>query len=338
MRAIRAFLGALPLSLALALPAFAQEIVLQKLRAVRTPITETPAAIQSLSFDGTDTQVIGHLSDGSIYAWAWDGSLPQLIAQTEEAFAYCPAEERMVISVGKAAILLSLRDGGYASLSEGLYDHAAFNTDCSTMILAESATNAVEHWQIAETPVLRTAATLSPVRGGVAVSPNGKFFAAATAPSADDVTLDTALEVFEISASNTILRAGVTQLSGLTIGLDGMDLTNAAVLIAGTRGDDSAGLVAIDVQADQELWSWRGLLTDKIVAFEISSDELIFMTAHQAGRIVLWSVAGGENLAEVNVGQPIMTAALSKDVSRAAVGLDDGRIFILDIDALLAKN
>lgn len=338
MRAIKAFLGVLPLCIALASPAFAQEIVLQKLPAVHASATETSAKIQSLSFDGTDTQVIGHLSNGSIYAWAGDGSAPQLIAQTEEAFAYCPAAERMVISAGKAAVLLSLRDGGYASLSEGLYNHAAFDADCSTMTLAETSTSAVEHWQIAKTPVLRTAATLSPVQSGITVSPDGKFFAAATSPALDDETLNAAIEVFEISPDTTVLRTGAVQITESAIGLDGMDLTTTAVLIVGTRSDIGTGLVAMDVKKDQQIWSWRGLDMDKIVSLEISSDELILLTAHQTGRIVLWSVANGENLAEVNVGQPIMAAALSKDVSRTAVGLKDGQIVILDIDALLAGN
>ncbi|MEM7056718.1 MAG: WD40 repeat domain-containing protein [Pseudomonadota bacterium] len=331
-------LGIFGLVVALAAPIAAQQIVLQQLPPARTLGAEPPPQVLNLSFDASDAQIIGHLSDGSIYAWPWDGTAPQLIAQTEQAFAYCPAGERMVISAGKAAVLLSLQDGAYAALSEGLYDHAAFNSDCSVMILAESATNAVEHWQISEAPVLRTAATLAPVQSGVAVSPDGRFFAAATAPNLEEETVGTAIEVFQISEDNRVQRTGRLEVPDTVLGLDGMDLTTSSVLVVASRAEDSAGILAANPAKDEQIWSWRGLATERITAVELSSDELLLLTGDQAGRIVLWSVSGGENLAEINLGQPVTAATLSKDVSRAAVALKDGRVLVLDVDALVAAN
>lgn len=315
-------------------PATAETIIQQKLPAVDAD----GANILSLTFAADGSRVVGNLSNGAIYAWPLSGDVPALIAQTEQAFAYCPAGERMVISAGKAAVLLSLRDGGYAALSEGLYDHADFSADCNAMILAEPAVETVEHWQISQTPDLRNAAILAPARNGVAISSDGRLFAAATAPLLEDAETDTAIETFALTETG-LRRLGHLQLDDTIIGLGGIALTTDGVLVTSTRSaEGTSGVLAVNAATSETIWSWAGFPAEAVTSLTLSSDELTILTTDSSGRVVLWSVNNGRNLAQVSTGQPILASALSRDVSKAAVALQDGTILVLDIETLLSQN
>lgn len=301
----------------------------------RLPAASPTAEVKSLSFNGDGSQIIGNLTDGSIYAWPLDGTEPQLIAQTEQAFAYCHAGERMVISAGKAAVLLSLRDGGYSALSDGIYDHADFSADCNTMILAEADASAVELWRISEEPVLRNTATLAPVQNGVKLSSDGRMFAAATAPDLEDPTFDTAIEFFALAEDGTLRRAGLLQSPGAVLGLDGFELTKGGLVISASRNDGTSGLLAADARTGVVAWSWAGFLAERVPAVAMSADDVTVLSADSDGKVVLWSAAVGQDMARIRVGQPAIAAALSSDVSKAAIALADGRIVVLNLAAML---
>lgn len=298
-------------------------------------ITRLPQLPIALAFNRDGNEIIARQQDGAVMGWSLNSGQGRLLAQTDGAFAYCARLDRMVIGSANTAVLLSLADGGYANLSEGTYDHAAFSADCHTLALAESDTAAVEIWTLDETPRLRTIATLADARNGLALSDDGAALAVSTGDQLDTTGRRTTVEIFRLNPPAPT-RSAMIALSDTIVGLWTSVFTPRRALIIGTQRGAKAGLASY--AADGALnWSWDAFPAPWVRAIAASPDGLWVLSGDDAGNLILWDAVSGDRGAHVNVGQVIKTAAFSADGALAAIALWDGTIAVLRVSAFVAE-
>lgn len=335
---MRRFISALVLSLMTTVPAGADQpfAAILGARGVPDEISRLPQLPLALAFNRDGTEIIARQENGAVMGWSLTSGESRLIAQTDGAFAYCAALDRMVIATGKTAVLLSLSDGGYTNLSDGIYDHAAFSDDCKTLALAEADTSAVEVWTLTETPRLKTVATFEHVRNGIALSGDGTKLAAATGSYLEDAGHRTAVELFRLDDQGTI-RTSALALKDQVVGMWTMAFTPRGALVLGTQREKQSGLMAIAAADGEVWWSWDGFPSYWVRAIAASPDGLWALSGDEKGSLRLWDAASGERAAGFPVGQPIQTATFSADGTLAAIALWDGTIAVLRVPAFVSR-
>ena len=286
-----------------------------------------------LGWNDRGTRIIARQEDGTVTGWDTRTGQALAIAQTEAVFAYCPAEDRLVVNIDDAAVLLSLSSGDFERLAGGRHDHAAFSADCSALAIAREDESHVRIWH----PDGRTEdiATAQPVRNSLMLSADGHMLAAAGGTYTDTGGHRTTLELFDISApepSRTVHLANPDEILGMWTMAFSPD---GAGLMLGSQVYGQSGLRHIATASGDVRWGHDGFQSYWVRALAVSPDGIVLATGDEKGFLRLWDADTGTKLAEYRTGLVIQSLAFSGDGRRLAIGLWDGTIGVAEVAALL---
>ena len=292
-----------------------------------------PDLALQLGWNASGTRIVARQEDGTVTGWDTRTGQALAIAQTEAVFAYCPAEDRLVVNIDDAAVLLSLSSGDFERLTGGRHDHAAFSSDCSALAIAREDESKVHLWH----PDGRTEhiATAQPVRNSLMLSADGRMLAAAGGTYSDAGGHRTALELFDVSASGpvrTVHLANPDEILGMWTMAFSPD---GGGLMLGSQVYGQSGLRHIATDSGAVRWGHDGFKSYWVRALAVSPDGIVLATGDEKGFLRLWDVDTGTKLAEYRTGLVIQSLAFSGDGRQLAVGLWDGTIGVAEVAALL---
>ncbi|MEM7684868.1 MAG: hypothetical protein AAF293_08575 [Pseudomonadota bacterium] len=290
-----------------------------------------PEVSMQMAWTETDSDLIVRQASGTIVRWTPDREQMRPIATTESVFAYCPAENRLLVNMANTAVLLSLDTGAFLRISDRRYDHAAFSQDCSVLAISREDESFVRLWQVGRGWTSVT--TDHPVRNSLVLSRDGSVLAAsgeAEAPGNGMV-----LELFDIGSGTTEPTARISGPSiavgdwSMAFSADGSGVLLASLVLGQTglkRITSSDGLVRWGRDSADRNW---------VSALAASPDGILLATGDLDGMLQIWEVDRGVIVAEFDAAQPIESLSFSNDGRRLAVGLWNGTIGIVGADALI---
>lgn len=286
----------------------------------------------ALGWTADNARLISRQQDGNIIAWDVANGDAAAVARTEAVFAFCAAEQRVLVNIGGDAVLLGLADGQFRKVSDGRHDHAAFSTDCSVLAIAREDENGI---RLLRGDTWSRVATEQPVRNSLMLSRDGGFLAASGGTFKAEAGHGTVLEIFDLgdgSAQRTARVANPDEILGLwsmAFAADGSGL------MMGSQTLGQSGVRHLDSRSGLVRWGRDGFGTDWIRALAVSPDGILLATGDERGRLRIWEVDSGVLVDEFSTGMVIQSLAFSTDGRRLAIGLWDGTIGIVVADQLI---
>ena len=288
-----------------------------------------------IHFDRTESRVISRQDNGRIIAWDIETGKSTLVAETDGLFAYCRAEDRVLISGEDGVLLIDLAPPQRRPLVAQSYRHAAWGQDCATAAFAAADRRTVDLWDMRELKRVASVATARPVRNGLAMSDDGRFVAVAEGTYSNADGHRTAVEVFEV-AESALTRAARLQDDRTILGMWTMTFApGSRDLLVGAQVDARSGLRNFVPDDGSVRWSQDGFASYWVRALAASPTGGFCVTGDEKGWLRGWDVETGEKLFERQSGLVIQTVAFSEDGTRLAVALWDSTIVIVDVETLL---
>ncbi len=281
------------------------------------------------------SRVLSRQVNGDVLAWDLKSGKGEKVATTSSVFAYCRTGEQMIVGDKQGFRVMDLKSGTQRQVDGPTYDYAKWSADCSRFALAQEDRTQVEVWNAIDLKKVAVHNTTSPVRNGLALSPDGVYLASAEGTYDEVLGHKTEVELFRIDEQGDIVPA-VTIKSPTTIfGMWRMVFASGSNhLLLASQTEARSGLRSFVPEIGKVKWGHDGFKSYWIRALAVSSDGQVLATGDEKGWLRLWNVADGKKLFEGNTGLVIQALSFSEDGNRLALALWDSTIAIVDRTAL----
>ena len=302
---------------------------------VHSPHHELPELPLALVFDQARERIVSRQENGRVVAWDIESGARTVLAKTDSLFAFCSAEQILLVSDPDGLVLFDLATGGFRRVSDERYDHGAWSRDCMRLVLAADDRTAVELWDGRKLRLLASAQTSEAVRNGLAISEDGKQLAAAAGTYSPNEGHETALEIFEIADSDSLLPRVRRNDADVVLGMWTMVFApDAGSLFVGSQIDARSGLRSIAPGTGETHWSETGFRSYWVRALAISPSGDLLVSGDEKGRLRFWDANSGALHFERDTGLVVQALAFSPDGKWLAVALKDSTIRIVELKSL----
>lgn len=295
-----------------------------------------PALSLEIEFDQNRSRVLTRQEDGNVISWGLKSGKPHQVTKTDSLFAYCRAEQKLLVSHEKDVVLMDLAKGSHQLITRGAYHHAAWRSDCKRFALAGEDVRAIELWNSESLARIGLAVTKMPVRNGLAMSPDGHVIAAAQGTYDDTNGHKTRLGIFTTNDAGNLSRGLGIEDSNMVLGMWKMVFApDGQRLHTGSQIEARSGLWAISPGTGNILWGQSGFKSYWVRALSISPDGTVLVSGDEKGLLRGWDSRSGRKLFERSTSLVIQSLSFSDDGKKLAVALWDSTIGIVDLADIL---
>lgn len=213
-------------------------------------------------------------------------------------------------------------------ITEGEYARGASVKNIVALVNIHIGNKTVEIWDLKPKPVLReTRQASSPVRTALALSPDGRWLAAACGTYDPRRGHKTAIEIWDLS-SDAPSRQIEGQEGGLILGVNKIIFSHDGQLLAvDTQQNKKGGVRIWNTESLETVSSWENLDTYWVRSLAFRPDGKAIAMGDEKGRLQVWNLEK-ELLSDVGGLGIVQSLAFSHDGTRLAAGLWDSTIQI----------
>lgn len=292
-----------------------------------------------IEFDKQRGRIITRQMDGKILSWNTQSGQSEELEETSSVFAYCTRSASLLFSNDTGAtVMRSLKSGETKTISSEPRHHAAWTRDCSRFVLAEeTAGRKLEVRDGHTSAVLASALASTEIRNGIAISPDGRFVAAAEGRYDDASGHDTQLEIFNFALDGSLTPVVLIDQQDMVLGMWKMVFA-ADYLYVGSQTNAKSGLETFVASSGAQIWTKAEFSSYWVRALAVSNDDKLLATGDEKGMFRIWNAETGDKLAEINTGQVIQSASFSEDGKQIAISLKDSTIALYQVGELLGAK
>ena len=287
-----------------------------------------PRVSRHIVFSLDDTKIISKLEEGSVVQWDLDTHEEKHIITTKDLFAYSPTRNLLLVKKeNDDVVLIALDTDRETILTNGAFENGSLSTNGQFAALS-CGDKQIEIWEIDQKRLLKHLHTVEPVRNGLAISPDGRYVAAAEGTYRDGEGHRTNIEVWDIKRDTP---ADLID-TGIILGIWNIHFSpDASMLAVDSQIEAQAGIRVWERSTREPLCVIDDLEAYWARAVTFALDGKYIALGDESGVLILLNIKADREVFALRVDTGIESLAFSHDGRYMAVGLFDSTIQIWEI-------